>query len=333
MADWRSSWEKRTGAEMPNRIIRDSCRSSETLDKIGPEAERLFWRLTTVADDFGRFEADPRLLIATCFPLRAHEYTCKQMLAWYGELERAGLVVCYDNGNGRRYGYFATWEKYQKRRSQHSKYPDPASTCEQMLADASTCEQMSSEKREARVEKREARSEDKDFAETPAVSTTPSPPIMIFPTDGPIKTWDLMPSSVAEWHVAFPNLDIESECRAALAWVNAKPERKKTARGMPAFLVGWLGRSQNRGPARAPTVSEAPAAGWLVAAESEWAWAIQWISRSGAGRPKEGHDIAESIIRDMGGWHVLGGGDERERPFKKREFLAKFKDSYGKQVR
>ena len=41
-----------------------------------------------------------------------------------------------------------------------------------------------------------------------------------------------------------------AESRQALAWIQAHPGRKKTARGMPAFLVGWFGRSVNRGGAR-----------------------------------------------------------------------------------
>lgn len=46
---------------MPNRIIRDKCRTSISLDKLSFGAECMFWRLTTVADDYGRFEADARI--------------------------------------------------------------------------------------------------------------------------------------------------------------------------------------------------------------------------------------------------------------------------------
>lgn len=42
------------------------------------------------------------------------------------------------------------------------------------------------------------------------------------------------------------------ECRKALAWIGADASRRKTARGMKRFLVGWLGRAQNSGRARGP---------------------------------------------------------------------------------
>jgi hypothetical protein len=66
---------------------------------------------------------------------------------------------------------------------------------------------------------------------------------------------------VAEWAALFPSLDILEQCRHALAWTLAKPERRKTARGMPAALVAWFGRSQDRG--KTAPVSR-PAAGATV---------------------------------------------------------------------
>ncbi len=53
---------------------------------------------------------------------------------------------------------------------------------------------------------------------------------------------------------AFPALPLAAEYAKALAWVNANPTKKKTRRGMPKFLFGWLERAQNRGgPAAART--------------------------------------------------------------------------------
>lgn len=71
--------------------------------------------------------------------------------------------------------------------------------------------------------------------------------ILTFPCGGKVKSWDLTAGQVAEWQEPYPALDILQECRAALSWVQAN--QKKTAKGMPAFLVAWLSRSQNRAPA------------------------------------------------------------------------------------
>jgi hypothetical protein len=74
--------------------------------------------------------------------------------------------------------------------------------------------------------------------------------VLTFPTDGKEKSWELTEALLAEWRAAYPSLDVLAECKKALAWVNAAPDRRKTARGMPRFLVGWLGRSQDRGGGR-----------------------------------------------------------------------------------
>lgn len=109
---------------MPNRIIRESCRSSPTLDALSAEAERMFWRLTTVADDYGRFEADPRLLLASCFPLAVDRIKATTVAKWFGELVASGAVLAYVV-DGRAYGVFRSWAKHQRVRESKPKYPEP----------------------------------------------------------------------------------------------------------------------------------------------------------------------------------------------------------------
>lgn len=121
---------------MPNRIIRESCRTSATLYLLSHGAERMFWRLTTIADDHGRFEADVRVLMAQCFPLWAGRIKVSEIAKWYAEMEKAGLVQSY-LVNGKAYGHFLTWETHQYVRAKKSKHPAPTSDniCSQPLAD------------------------------------------------------------------------------------------------------------------------------------------------------------------------------------------------------
>jgi hypothetical protein len=82
------------------------------------------------------------------------------------------------------------------------------------------------------------------------VSTPPppaSPPVLIFPCHGKTSTWALTQSQLDEWALLFPALDLLDQCRHAKAWVDANPSKRKTVRGMAAFLVGWFTRSQDRG--------------------------------------------------------------------------------------
>lgn len=124
---------------MPNRIIRERALTSVTLDALSPEAERFFWRLILVADDFGRFEADPRIMLAKCFPLRVRRLTTERITRWWMELCNVQTVVSY-RINDKLYGYFPAWNKHQTQRAKVSKYPDPptsANICTQTQANVS----------------------------------------------------------------------------------------------------------------------------------------------------------------------------------------------------
>ena len=108
------------GDAMPNRVIRDSALASKKLATVSAEAERLFWRLLMVADDFGRFQAEPSLLLARCFPLQVKSYSAKQVSKWYAELTRCGAIIGYSVGED-SFGQFLVWN--QRSRAEKSKYP------------------------------------------------------------------------------------------------------------------------------------------------------------------------------------------------------------------
>lgn len=98
-------------------------RSCPKLARVGHAAERLFWRLRTVADDYGRFEAEPELLLAYCFPRQTREFKAAELEAWRDELMTVDVIQLYEV-SGRTFGYFVDWK--ERRRAKHSKFPDPA---------------------------------------------------------------------------------------------------------------------------------------------------------------------------------------------------------------
>jgi hypothetical protein len=109
---------------MPNRIIRENCRTSPNLNGVSPEAERLFWRQITAADDYGCFDADPRVMLAQCFPLLVDRITVDQVRAWRDECIRADLMKLYE-AKGRIYGHFPTWFDHQREARSKRKHPAP----------------------------------------------------------------------------------------------------------------------------------------------------------------------------------------------------------------
>lgn len=126
---------------MPNRIIKESICTSDTIDQLTAEEERFFYRLIVQADDFGRFDGRAPVVLAGTFPLRAHEIGLDQVEAWLQRLAEVDLIRFY-HIDGRRYLYFTTWDKHQQKRAKYSKYPDPTEddgACEDVITTDITC--------------------------------------------------------------------------------------------------------------------------------------------------------------------------------------------------
>lgn len=105
---------------MPNRVLRDYT-DSLRFDGISAEGERLFIRLLTKADDYGRFHADPRLVCAACFPLE-QSIEPKHAAKWLAELEERGLIVTY-HAEGKH--CLAVINYGQRLRNSRVKFPQP----------------------------------------------------------------------------------------------------------------------------------------------------------------------------------------------------------------
>ena len=113
---------------MPNRIIKQSHCTSKTIAALGTDwaAIVLFDRLIVTVDDYGRFEADPQLVRASCYPRLLDRVSTKQVSDWLDSLARVGLIRFYTAGDeSTRYGALCKWDNHQRIRNQQSKYPAP----------------------------------------------------------------------------------------------------------------------------------------------------------------------------------------------------------------
>jgi hypothetical protein len=108
------------------------------------------------------------------------------------------------------------------------------------------------------LEKEKEKEEKKKKKMKEAVEVDLADVVLTFPTDNEPNHWHLTRQQVARWEELLPKLDILAECKKALSWVESNPENRKTARGMPRFLNGWLDRSSNRAPSRPTGTTTAP---------------------------------------------------------------------------
>ena len=117
---------------MPNRIIKESICTSDSIDQLTPFEETVFIRLMVNCDDFGRFDARPKILSAKLFPLK--DIGVDEMRDALSALVNADLVTVYEV-DGKPFLHLNSWEKHQQTRATKSKYPAPNDiTCNQMIA-------------------------------------------------------------------------------------------------------------------------------------------------------------------------------------------------------
>ena len=105
---------------MPNRIIKESICTSENVDQLTEFQEVFFYRLMVNCDDFGRFDARPKLLSSRLFPLR--NIPTEKIEDTLAALQDADLIIVY-KVKGHPYLQMKTWDKHQQGRANKSKYP------------------------------------------------------------------------------------------------------------------------------------------------------------------------------------------------------------------
>lgn len=125
---------------MPNRIIKESICTSENVDQLTEFQEVFFYRLMVNCDDFGRFDARPKLVSSRLFPLR--DISTEKVVETLNALRAADLIILYEVG-GHPYLQMKTWGKHQQARATKSRYPSPEDVkmnetdgiCNQMISD------------------------------------------------------------------------------------------------------------------------------------------------------------------------------------------------------
>lgn len=111
---------------MPNRVLKDSINESRGLTSCSFFAQDLYKRLITYADDYGRFNADPQIMLARLYP-RELAVVCLDDLN-DGLIELAGVnkIVFYtSSARSEVYGAFPNWTEHQRLRESKKKSPDP----------------------------------------------------------------------------------------------------------------------------------------------------------------------------------------------------------------
>lgn len=226
---------------MPNRIIKESIRTSDSINELSWFEECLFYRLIVSCDDYGRFDGRPAIIKGSCFPLK-DGVTTNNIEKALSKLVSAGLVKRYVV-DGKPYLSLPTWEQHQSVRAKKSKYPSPddcgmivsENNCMHMQADVSVFENRNPNPiRESESYSEHAR------AETPLADVEAIPL-----NDG--TEWKCSVSDYDEYVRLYPGVDVKKAFREMRSWSNSNSEKRKTRKGVKRFVNSWLSKEQNSG--------------------------------------------------------------------------------------
>ena len=94
------------------------------------------------------------------------------------------------------------------------------------------------------------------YAPSPEPNTLALPPVgerAVFdlPLPGKQGEWGVPQALYREMVVCHPGVEVMTELGKMRGWLVANPSRRKTARGLPAFISNWLSKAQNTGGSHA----------------------------------------------------------------------------------
>ena len=225
---------------MPNRIIKESVCTSDTIDQMSWFEECFYHRLWTACDDYGRMDARPSILKSKLFPLK-DRLSLKDIQNALQRMVDIGCVRLYEC-DSKPYLYLPSWEVHQQVRAKRSKYPSPDETCNHMISDACKCP------RNPIQSESESESESEIEANASCVEpeTVSAPPVILLPlNDG--TDYAVSQEQCQEWAGLYPAVDVIQQLRNMKGWLDSNLSRRKTKRGINRFITSWLAKEQDRG--------------------------------------------------------------------------------------
>ena len=232
------------------RTIKPEFFTSEDIVSLSPLARLLYVALWCEADREGRLLWKPRT-----FKMRYLPADDCSVEALCDELVTASLVKLY--GEGLAFIPKFGLHQHLNPREAASTLPDPHASLTRRARVGHATVTVKTRDSDAQVG-REGKGKEGDKDASPDGDGPEAPPLVSIPlNDG--SDHGITASQVAEWSSSFPAVNVLQQLRQMRAWCIAKPERRKTARGVKAFVVGWLGREQDKGrqPSAQPSAQAA----------------------------------------------------------------------------
>lgn len=225
---------------MPNRILKDTIRTSRNVNGLTDFQFRVWVYLITYVDDFGRGSADPELLKGLVFPRRKN-VTEGQIQKAVHDLANIGMISLYEV-DGEPYFYFPNWSSHQRIQTKKSKFPMPSE--ENIIHGDSRWNSV--ENSDSPPESNTIQNPNTNTNTNPNYSTEPQADSVLTLTLNDGSEYPITQKDVSEYSTTYPAVDVMQQLRSMRQWCRDNPTKRKTAKGIRRFINSWLEREQNK---------------------------------------------------------------------------------------
>lgn len=228
---------------MGNRMMKETIRTSRSVNSMTDFQFRMWVYLITYVDDYGRGSADPELLKGFVFPRRkgVTEQTITKTLA---ELANMGSIRLYEV-DGESYFCFPTWSEHQRVQQKRSKFPEPPAETASPKVTVSYGEPPS--EKETETEEETEYEQEGELSSCAEVGGAASAPVVFSLPLNDGSEYPITEKDMAEWCSLYPAVDVMQALRSMRGWLDANPKRKKTKSGIRRFVNTWLSKEQDKG--------------------------------------------------------------------------------------
>lgn len=230
---------------MGNRMIKESIRTSRSVNSLTDFQFRVWLYLITYVDDYGRGSADPELLKGLVFT-RRKGVTEGQIEKALADLANTGMISLYEV-DGESFFCFPNWHLHQRIQTKKSLFPAPPESTvshgESPWITVNHRESPSEVETEVETEKETEGEANASCAEPDAAST---PPVAFLPlNDG--TEYPVSHKEYAEFVAIYPAVNVAQQLREMRGWLISNPAKRKTRSGILRFINRWLAKEQDKG--------------------------------------------------------------------------------------
>lgn len=217
------------------RTVKPEFWQDEDLAEVCETSRLVAIGLLNCADDEGFFNANEKLVKSLLFPITDPSVSIHEC---FKQLMKIGYLKLYKCNEGKKtYGYVINFTKHQKvNRPSPSKIKGLVDFTEQSVID-----------HELFTTGTGNREQGKEQGVNSSLQKLEGSPVCFQLPLNDNSLFDVTESQCNKWANLYPLVNIDTELRKILGWLDANPSKRKTRKGVLRFANNWLSKAQDKG--------------------------------------------------------------------------------------